>query len=83
MNSNDTEQTEWAAKAKEFGADFRIGRHGFCIKTYLKWMLNIGGAREFPKPMLVVPLDGWITDPEEIKRAIMLDDEMGIKRDGN
>jgi hypothetical protein len=41
--------------------------------------------REFndgnPAPIWAIPLDGWITDPKEIKRAIMLDDLMGFKRD--
>lgn len=51
------------------------------IRKRLMYIFHINGWRENPKPSWYYPADGWITDEQEIKRAIMLDEEMGFKKD--
>lgn len=58
--------------------DFCIGRNGIMITKYIKWLFS---NREYPKPMVIVPLDGWISDKDEIIRSIRMDDDMGIKNE--
>jgi len=65
--------------AKEFGCIARIGGWGIKspmvrIKCYL---MRLSG-QSYPRPSIIIPLDGWVTDPNEIIKAIRLDDELGI-----
>lgn len=42
----------------------------------VKWYFS---DKSTPKPVWVYPADNWITDPEEIIKAIRLDDDMGVR----
>ena len=58
--------------------DPKIGNHHIQL-GYFKWMwLKLMGKTQLPKPALFYPAHGWISDPDEIIRAIRLDDAMGI-----
>jgi hypothetical protein len=48
-------------RAKEFGCAFRIGKYGVSILPK-----GLGGRRLFS----IIPLDGWITDPQAVERII-------------
>lgn len=45
------------------------------IRDWIGWYF---GPRATPHSPILWPIDGWITDPEEVARAIMLDDHLGL-----
>lgn len=53
-----------------------MSKHNYQIKDRLLWYIKRPNT---PKPAWRYPTDGWITDPQEIIKAIRLDDELGIK----
>lgn len=63
--------------------DFQIGNYAFQITLRLKWYINrLQGRYDFPKPALIVPMDGWIDDEKEITQALLDDPafDVTIKR---
>lgn len=62
---------DYAKLAKEFGCQLRFGKYG--VK-----FINRDPLGNIYKLVQIIPLWGWITDPNEIINAIRLDDELGI-----
>lgn len=60
---SDTQSQQYTNLAKEFGCRFRIGRFGIKFLT----RKPSGGLN---KLVAVIPLDGWILDPEEVAKEI-------------
>jgi hypothetical protein len=58
----------------------RIGKYETGILVALKDRIFPPGNKH-PKRAFWWPTDGWITDPDEIIKAIRLDDELGVKDD--
>lgn len=60
----------------------RIGKYETQIIKRLKYHLHIGGWDKLPKSSWYYPIDGWTCDCDEIKKAIMLDDDFELTDKG-
>lgn len=72
--------SNYAEKSKEFGCLFRIGKWGVNSPKVLigYYIMRMSGRSDYPKPMLIVPLDGWLDTPPDILQAMMDDPDMDI-----
>ncbi len=50
-------------RAREFGCHLRIGKYG------INFLPRDPNGRIY-KPLNIIPLDGWVTDPQEVERII-------------
>jgi len=63
--------SEYKKLAKKFGCLFSIGKYGF------QWLPKDPSGKAY-KLFQIVPLDGWITDPNEIIEAMANDPAFSI-----
>jgi hypothetical protein len=59
-----------------------MGKYQTQIRKRLMYHLHIHGWHKSPRPSWYYPTDSLVTDPEEIIKAIRLDDEIGVKKRG-
>lgn len=51
-----------------------MSKYQITIMPRLRWYwMRLHGRYDYPRPSIIIPLDGWITDPNEILQAIVDD----------